>query len=234
METATPAVILLAHTPEPERLVAAAARVCMSDAGAADLAAKMGARRVRELLASLAESGHDSPLEHASFSFAVEGVSRALSHQLVRHRIASYTQQSQRYTDGRNFVPVVPPSIAADPEALACYRDAIAAAKRAYAELSARVPREDARFVLPNAAPTRLVVTMNARALKNFFRLRCCERAQWEIRSLARLMLDRCRDCAPLLFAGMGASCEADGRCPEGPRSCGRPRRPARAAVAAG
>jgi thymidylate synthase (FAD) len=143
-------------------------------------------------------------------------------HWTDRHRIASYSQKSQRYVDERDFTYVTPPSIAANPEAEAVFHAQIALIQNAYRELAEMVPREDARYLLPNAAETQLVCTFNARSLYNFFRLRCCGRAQWEIRDLAYMIRDEVRRVAPVLFALAGPSCETEGICWEGEFSCGR------------
>ena len=175
---------LLYHTPDPERAIATAARLCYAPVGASELMETMPEERVRSVLSTIMGSGHFSTLEHASYTFAVDGVSRALTHQLVRHRIASFNQQSQRYvkfTDG--LATVKPGSIAASEEASAVFDEAIKAAIAAYEKLlAAGVPAEDARYLLPNAAETKIVITMNVRELLHFFSLRCCNRAQWEIR----------------------------------------------------
>ncbi|MBC7325987.1 MAG: FAD-dependent thymidylate synthase [Moorella sp. (in: Bacteria)] len=213
---------LISHTPEPERLVAAAARLCYSPRGAAGLLETMGRDECTRLLRLLLSLGHESPLEHITFTFAVEGVSRVLSHQLVRHRIASFSQKSQRYVNEDNFTYITPPSIAAVPEALERYRECMRALQKAYHELQELVPREDARYLLPNACETKLVCTFNARSLFNFFRLRCCNRAQWEIRELALKMRDLVREVAPIIFYHAGPACETEGICREGDLSCGR------------
>lgn len=213
---------LIAYTPDPEAMVVAAARLCYSNIGASELKEDLGPDKIRTFLQKLISAGHLSPLEHASFTFAVEGVSRALSHQLVRHRIASYSQKSQRYVDEENFEYVIPPSIAADPDALELYRTRMEEIRAAYRQLARTVPREDARYLLPNATETKLVCTFNARSLLNFFRLRCCQRAQWEIRELADGMRQEVRRVAPTLFALAGPSCETEGICWEGSMSCGR------------
>ncbi|ABA89929.1 thymidylate synthase, FAD-dependent [Syntrophotalea carbinolica DSM 2380] len=212
---------LLTHTPEPERLVAAAARLCYSASSVEELLQQDSARR-EALLAKILSVGHLSTLEHVSFTFGIEGVSRACSHQLVRHRLASYSQQSQRYVSHKQrFTAVTPPSIADRPELLATFEAALEEMHRVYAELmEAGIPAEDARFVLPNAAETKLVMTMNARELLHFFALRCCRRAQWEIRALAVEMLRQVRGVAPGLFAAGGPGCLV-GACPEGAMTCG-------------
>ncbi|MDH7577438.1 MAG: FAD-dependent thymidylate synthase [Bacillota bacterium] len=212
---------LLTHTPEPEATVAAAARLCYTARCAGELKENLSRAEVDSLLRKLVAVGHLSPAEHASFTFAIEGVSRALSHQLVRHRIASYSQKSQRYVDERDFAYITPPSIAADPGALALFREKMEELQAAYRELSKKVPREDARYLLPNAVETKLVCTFNARSLFNFFRLRCCRRAQWEIRALALKMREEVRRVAPVLFALAGPPCETEGICWEGEFSCG-------------
>ena len=212
---------LLTHTSEPEQTVAAAARLCYSDASIARLMER--GREDREaFLKKILSLGHLSVLEHASFSFGIEGISRACSHQLVRHRIASYSQQSQRYVSHKErFAAVTPPTIAARPELQARFDALLSEVHAVYGELlEAGIPAEDARFVLPNAAQTKIVLTMNARELRHFFALRCCRRAQWEIRAMAVEMLRLARQAAPLLFADAGPGCLA-GRCPEGPMTCG-------------
>jgi thymidylate synthase (FAD) len=215
---------LLYHTPEPERAIAAAARLCYAPVGAAELLEQMSDESVRRVLKTVITSGHTSTLEHASYTFAIDGVSRALTHQLVRHRLASYNQQSQRYvTYDSEPSFVVPPTVAADPAARAVFDEACEAAFASYrALLDAGVPAEDARYVLPNAMETKIVVTMNVRELMHFFELRCCKRAQWEIRELALEMLRLATETAPYLFMDAGASCRR-GPCTEGRMTCGEP-----------
>lgn len=225
-------VTLLQSTPLPERAVASAGRLCYAPVGAADLKEAMSEEDVARLVRGLVRSGHHSALEHASFTFAVDGISRACSHQLVRHRVASYSQQSQRYvrfaSDG-GFV--MPPKIAADPKAREVFLEAMEMARGSYeklVELGLAAGRsnesvcEDARFVLPNAAETKIVITMNARELRHFFSLRCCRRAQWEINRLAWTMRHLALSVAPLLFEGTGPGCMTGG-CPEGKMTCGQP-----------
>ena len=212
---------LLTHTPDPEQVAAAAARLCYSDASIGQLLER-APEQAPKLLRKIVDMGHLSVLEHASFTFGIEGISRACSHQLVRHRIASYSQQSQRYVSHEApFEAVIPESIAGRDELAARFRDHLAATHVLYRELlAAGVPAEDARFVLPNAAATKLVLTMNARELHHFFALRCCRRAQWEIRAMAKEMLRLARRAAPLLFADAGPGC-LRGACPEGTMTCG-------------
>ena len=242
---------ILTHTPDPVALIYAAFRQCYHAGFVADmwprlLAGEIDAPTQQNFVASILESGHASPIEHVSLTFAISGVSRALTHQLVRHRIASYSQQSQRYVDGKDFNYIIPPSIAKHPAALdrftACmdeiataYRDlsdilagAAAPATNAAAQARAKEKvRQDARFVLPQAAETRLVMTMNCRSLLNFFEERCCLRAQWEIRALATAMLKLAKTAVPVIFDAAGPKCERLGYCPEGEQfTCGRmPRR---------
>jgi thymidylate synthase (FAD) len=215
---------LLNHTPDPERAIAAAARLCYAPVGAAELLEHMTDDAVRKVLKTVITSGHTSTLEHASYTFAIDGVSRALTHQLVRHRLASYNQQSQRYvTYSSEPAFVVPPSVTADPAARAVFDDAVAEAFASYrALLDAGVPAEDARYLLPNAMETKIVVTMNVRELLHFFELRCCKRAQWEIRELALEMLRLAEESAPYLFMDAGAACRR-GLCNEGKMTCGDP-----------
>jgi len=213
---------LIAYTPDPEKVVAAAARLCYSSAPADQVLEGMTEDRIASFLQKLVEMGHESPIEHVSFTFTVTGVSRSLSHQLVRHRIASYSQKSQRYVKESGFDYITPPSISRHPQASKIFTEEMEHLRQAYDRLAALVPAEDARFVLPNACETQLVVTMNARSLINFFRLRCCSRAQWEIRRLATAMLKEVRKVAPNLFANAGPPCQVDGRCNQGEMSCGR------------
>lgn len=215
-------VTLLAFTPEPEKIVAAAARLCYSPDGADVLLEGLTQEKIRAFLARLMELGHLSPVEHVSFTFAVEGVSRVLSHQLVRHRIASYSQKSQRYVREDNFTYVMPPAVAKDKNASRLFREQMENIRQAYRTLRDMVHHEDARYILPGACETKLVFTMNVRSLLNFFRLRCCERAQWEIRALAEAVYREVKRAAPLLFAAAGPACVSDGSCPEGAMSCGR------------
>ena len=216
-------VYLLAHTPEPDELVAAAARICYSDATASDLLKRESTKLSVRLLEELWRSGHYSPFEHASFTFGVDGLSRVASHQLVRHRVASYSQQSQRYVKMDKPETVLPPTIAANPKATELFERQVNAAHETYRNLvEMGIPAEDARFILPHGWETRLVLTMNARELHHFFDLRLCRRAQWEIRELARLMLLESRKVAPVIFGLAGPSCVRTGQCQES-RSCGRP-----------
>ncbi len=240
---------LLTHTPDPVALIYAAFRQCYHAGFVADmwprlLAGEIDAAAQGRFVADILESGHASPVEHVSLTFAISGVSRALTHQLVRHRIASYSQQSQRYVDGKDFNYIVPPSIAKNPAALkrftacmaeisAAYNDlsdllaqgaapAASADKAASAKAKEKI-RQDARFVLPQAAETRLVMTMNCRSLLTFFEERCCLRAQWEIRSLANAMLKLAKAAVPVIFDQAGPKCERLGYCPEGEQfTCGR------------
>ncbi|MCL2497767.1 MAG: FAD-dependent thymidylate synthase [Symbiobacteriaceae bacterium] len=219
----SPQVILLEHTPNPEWVVAAAARLCYSASGVEDILERLTPERARTLVEQLLARGHESPIEHISFTFAIEGISRACSHQLVRHRIASYSQQSQRYVSMEQFAYITPPTIAAQEEALAVFQEQMVAAQAAYDRLTAMgVAQEDARFVLPNACETKLIMTMNARSLHNFFALRLCQRAQWEIRVLGEKMLELVQPLAPSIFAHAGPSCVREGICHEGAYSCGR------------
>ena len=239
-------VTLLAHTPEPEHLVASAARLCYYAASIDTVMEGLTEEKTAAFVDMLAELGHESPIEHASFTFGVEGVSRSLLAQLTRHRIASYSVQSQRYVREKMFEYVVPPAIAAIPEAAEEYRAAMEEDQAHYEILTARLKAvhvqenldagmdqraaeraaektaiEDARFVLPNACTTKILMTMNARSLMNFFAHRCCNRAQWEIRELADRMLALCAEAAPHLFKNAGPACVA-GACPEGKMSCGK------------
>lgn len=214
---------LIRYTLEPERTVALAARLCYSPVGVDELSEKLSEEAVENFVRKLAGLGHYSTFEHVSFTFAVEGVSRVLTHQLVRHRIASYSQQSQRYVVEHDFESIVPTSIENNPVAKDKFDTLMQDIQKVYSELVALgVDKEDARYVLPNATETKVVITMNARALLNFFELRCCQRAQWEIRSLAQVMLQKVKEVAPILFENAGATCDTMRICNEGEMSCGR------------
>lgn len=217
-------VTLLYHTPEPERAVATAARLCYAPVGGRELMESLTDEKIRKVLTTIMASGHFSTLEHASYTFAVEGVSRALTHQLVRHRLASFNQQSQRYVKFKEEPPIVrPASVDTNPEAAQAFDEAIEACWQAYDKLvQAGVPAEDARYVLPNACETKIVVTMNIRELMHFFSNRCCNRAQWEIRELAWKMLELVKPTAPFIFRTAGPGCMR-GACPEGKMCCGNP-----------
>jgi thymidylate synthase (FAD) len=214
-------VVLLQNTPEPERLVALAARLCYSPAKIADLQEDVSRKDVRKLVRRVLSMGHASVLEHVVFTYGVEGISRATSHQLVRHRIASYSQQSQRYV-AATFGYVTPETIGKKP-LLGKFEKHMKNSAALYKELlAAGIPPEDARFVLPNATETKILITMNARELHHFFALRLCRRAQWEIREMAQEMLVLANGKAPLLFETSGPGC-VRGRCPEGKMTCGDP-----------
>ncbi|MDL2306944.1 FAD-dependent thymidylate synthase [Desulfovibrio sp. OttesenSCG-928-C06] len=231
-----PRVELLAHTPDALSLIYAAFRQCYHAGFVADmwprlLSGDISHEKQAEFVAKIMESGHVSPIEHVSFTFAFEGVSRALTHQLVRHRVASYSQQSQRYVDGSDFNFIMPPAIERNAEARAMFEkcmDDVRAAYRGLKDLLEQDGRgnkaaEDARFVLPQAAETRIVLTMNCRSLLNFFEHRCCARAQWEIRVVALQCLKLCQTALPAIFSVAGARCERLGYCPEGEKfTCGR------------
>lgn len=237
---------LIAHTVMPEKVVASAAKLCYSDTGAMDLLEGITDEKAESFVQMLSTIGHESPIEHASFTFAIEGVSRSLLAQITRHRLASFSVQSQRYVKLTKFEYITPPEIQADAEALKLYDETIQNCVEAYRRLSEMLEEkhyqeflgqgytekqahqkaekkaiEDARFVLPNASETKMVVTMNARELLHFFRLRCCNRAQWEIRDLAKAMFREVYPVSPALFAKAGAAC-CSGGCPEGKMSCGR------------
>ena len=210
---------LLAHTPNPEQLVAASAKLCYSAASISDLAA-IEADKAAEFIGKLPEA-HQSPFEHVSFTFGIEGVSRAMLAQITRHRIASFSVQSQRYVDMSDGVGyVIPESIEQNPEARDVFDAFMRGIDTLYTYLrSCGIPAEDARFILPNACETRMIVTMNARELLHFFSLRCCKRAQWEIRAVADEMLRLCKEVAPEIFAKAGPGC-VRGHCPEGKMGC--------------
>jgi thymidylate synthase (FAD) len=213
--------MLLQHTQEPERVVAQAAKLCYSAAGVEAIAEKLTPEKITGFIQNLALQGHLSTFEHASFTFGIEGVSRALTHQLVRHRLASFSQQSQRYVTMKDFPCITPTSIVEKPELKKRFDEAVRSIGQTYSELlAAGIPAEDARYLLPNACETKIVVTMNARELLHFFALRCCNRAQWEIHAMADEMLRLVKKIAPALFSQAGPGC-VSGECPEGKMSCG-------------
>lgn len=236
---------LITHTPEPEKVIAAAAKLCYSTSDIKELMDNLKEDKVKEFINMLSGLGHESPFEHISFTFGIEGVSRSLTHQLVRHRIASYSQKSQRYVTERNFDYIVPPHIKEIPEANKIFEENMKVQQEAYDKLTEYLFKEhyetllnkgkiekeakrlaqkkaieDARYVLPNACETKIIVTMNARTLFNFFNLRCCNRAQWEIREMATQMLKLVRSIAPTVFQYSGPRC-LYGQCPEGEMTCG-------------
>jgi thymidylate synthase (FAD) len=219
---------LIAYTPNPDLVCAAAARTSRSNLSPAELLEKASSAEAKEkalkLLKEIIKSGHASVTEHVSFTFSVYGVSRALTHELVRHRMASYTQQSQRYVKvtGEDAF-VIPATIKADEKASKLFKAALSEIRKSYDGLiGTGIPVEDARYILPNATKTTITITMNGRELLHFFSLRCCERAQWEIRELAEMMARECRKVAPVIFEKAGPSCVQLGTCPEGEFSCGK------------
>ena len=225
---------LLDLTDNALALIYASCRQCYSAEFGGDIFEKIKEDRKKQaaFIAKIVSSGHESPLEHVKFTFAVEGVSRALTHQLVRHRMASYSQQSQRYVKENDFDYIMPPSIESDPSALEEFGRTMSAIQGSYTRIleilakkgvSGEAANQDARFVLPQAAETKIIVTMNCRELLHFFKYRCCARAQWEIRNLAQKMLSVCQENLPEIFSAAGAKCVYLGFCPEGERfTCGR------------
>ena len=244
-EVVTPKVSIIAHTLTPEMTVAKAGKLCYSKVGVEQIEEKLTDEEVDRFVNMLSRIGHESPLEHAVFTFAVEGISRACSHQIVRHRLASYSQQSQRYVNLKeNFIYITPPEIEVFDEANKIYIESMMSSFEAYVKISSLLKDrylseglftgknaerdaekkaiEDARYVLPNACETKMVFTMNARTLLNFIKHRDCERAQWEIRELTRAMVTELRKISPKLFSRCGANCRY-GKCGEGNMSCQSP-----------
>ena len=267
---------IIAHTPEPDKVVAQAGKLCYSAVGVDQITQKLTEEEIARYVNMLASIGHESPLEHVSFTFAIEGISRACTHQIVRHRIASYSQQSQRYVKLEQFEYIIPPAIEKNPEAKRIFIETMERDQEAYDELvdllledilidknaadygscikevlkenpdvapdrskvldlyaekffedyrkAEKQAIEDARYVFPNACETKIVVTMNARSLLHFFNVRCCNRAQWEIREMATEMLKECKKIAPALFKKAGPDC-VYGKCGEGKMSCKHPRK---------
>lgn len=239
-------VTLLEYTPNPQKLIAAAAKLCYSSSSGSELIENLDDGSVERFIDMLSGLGHQSPIEHVSFTFLIEGVSRSLLAQITRHRIASYSVKSQRYVKEGQFEYIVPPEIENDDHAREIYIKSMTEAQKNYNALADILEKkhmetflscgrpekearrdaqkkaiEDARFVLPNACETKMIVTMNARSLMNFFSLRCCMRAQWEIRGVAMDMLREVKRVAPVLFKNAGPGCAGRG-CTEGKMSCGR------------
>ena len=221
-------VALIRHTLSPEETVALGARLCYSRATIDDLTQRVSAKDQSAFVQKIMGMGHESVLEHASFTFGVEGVSRVLLAQLTRHRLASFSVQSQRYVSYEDgFGYIMPPKIAAlGDEAQEEYHRQMQQMHEWYCAWQEKLgtgegSNEDARFVLPGACETRLMMTMNVRELRHFFGLRMCSRAQWEIRAMATEMHRLCMEVAPALFADAGPGC-LRGACPEGAKSCGK------------
>jgi len=227
-------VCLIRHSDVPEDLIASAARLCYAKDTKAIFDQDPG--QAKKFVRLLRDMGHMSPVEHASFTFYIEGVSRAMTHQLVRHRLASYSQRSQRYVRHDGFEYVIPPQFkgkkvkenGVEIDAEEYFRETMEYLARRYAKLnealgdSGESSNEDARYVLPNACETKILVTMNARALLHFFEERLCLRAQWEIRGVADQMLMLVREVCPSVFKGAGPKCVRLGKCPEGKMTCGK------------
>lgn len=212
-------------------LIYVACRQCYSEKFAGEIFSddSISLQKQEEFVKKIVASGHQSPLEHVKFTFAIEGVSRALTHQLVRHRLASYSQQSMRYVKEKDFDYIIPPVIARNTEAKNEFEELMGTIQHSYTKLltflgqdniSGEAANQDARFVLPQAAETKIVVTMNCRELLHFFQARCCSRAQWEIRQLANKMLGICRQELPVVFSEAGAKCVTLEYCPEGEKFC--------------
>lgn len=269
---------LMAHTPNPDAVVAAAAKLCYSPVGVDGIMEKLTDEEVAKFVEHLVSMGHESPIEHVTFTFGIEGISRSCSHQIVRHRIASFSQQSQRYVKLDQFEYIIPPEIERIDYAKEIFIDHMNNCQEAYDDLVSTLVYhkmdklyptwfdevekefdglekeeqaaldfsplklwaehnkkkyntiekeaiEDARYVFPNACETKMVFTINARSLYNFFSKRCCNRAQWEIRQLADEMLKLVKEVAPVLFKNTGAPCTVTGKCPEGSMSCKNPRK---------
>lgn len=240
MKEAKVSVVLIGMTSDAQSIIYAAYKQCYADgfvgnsweeyAKAGDT--PEGRRMQGDFIKALLKTGHDSPIEHVTLNFAVSGISRACSHQLVRHRIASYSQQSQRYVNMSDASVIVPPSIKHNDKANDLYRAYMQTMQETYIALvglltedgtDIKKAQEDARFVLANAAETQLVMSFNCRSLLNFFDLRCCNRAQWEIRRMADAMLALARTVLPEVFMAAGAKCDRLGYCPEDVRfTCGK------------
>ena len=234
MQQIHPTVTLVRHTPDAAEVIASAAKLCYASDTSTIL--DQEAESASKFVNMLKKFGHMSPLEHASFTFYIEGVSRAMTHQLVRHRLASYSQRSQRYVAHGDFDYVVPQQFVGKTvevdgrpvDAVEYYRETMGMIAKRYMVLnkalgeSGEKSNEDARYVLPNACETKIFVTMNARELLHFFGERLCMRAQWEIREVANQMLDLAKGALGAVFDGVGPKCIERGKCPEGKMTCGK------------
>lgn len=241
-----PKVTLITYTPDCEKTIATAAKLCYSSLSIDDLSDNLTDEKCQSFINMLSDIGHESPIEHASFTFGIEDVSRTFLAQITRHRLASYSVQSQRYVKEQNFAFVTPPEIKKEEKALDIFNEAMEKSHEYYLQITdilfkkhyeefikngkdeksakrdaEKKAIEDARFVLPNACETKMVVTMNARSLLHFFELRCCNRAQWEIREVATQMLSLVHNVAPSIFKNAGPAC-LRGVCPEGKMCCGK------------
>jgi len=211
---------LIGYSSDPEKIPAMAAKLTHSIAKPEDLE-KTPENELKSILEHVINLGHTSVIEHTSFTFAISDVSRSLTHQLVRHRIASYAQQSQRYVNLKKPNYVIPPKIDSNKIMKKAYEETMEIIWKQYNKLiEMKIPSEDSRYVLPNATCTNIIVTMNARSLLNFFELRCCLHAQWEIRILANLMLNELKDKAPIIFKNAGPPCKTKGICTENDKDC--------------
>ncbi len=233
MNKVKPKVVLVRSTPDPDALVASAAKLCYASDTSGILEDGADSEKFVHKLFTL---GHLSPIEHACFTFYIEGVSRAMTHQLVRHRLASYSQRSQRYVAHASFDYVVPPQLEGrkvvvdgeEIDAVDYFCETMVMLAQRYSRLNAALgesgeaSNQDARYVLPNACETKIFVTMNARELLHFFAERLCMRAQWEIRAVAEMMFDLAKQKFPAAFRGAGPKCIKAGRCPEGKMTCGK------------
>lgn len=232
---------IIAHTPNPEGVVAQSAKLCYSKVGVDEIMEKMTNEKIEEFVEKLVSIGHESPLEHVSFTFAVEGIDRSVSHQLVRHRVASFSQQSQRYVDLNKTFQFTTPNVVKDMDMQEEWAWDMRKIHDLYLKWQTmikehvektnyptmgmtpiKVANENARGMLPNACETKMVFTMNARELLHFFDKRCCNRAQEGIRELAWEMLRQVKEIAPILFKNAGSPC-LRGKCPEGSMACGVP-----------
>ena len=211
---------LIGFTPNPEKIPSMAAKLTHSKIKPEELD-KSSDKELKDILEYVTDRGHTSVVEHTCFTFAISDVSRSLTHQLVRHRIASYAQQSQRYVNLNEPNFVIPPKIEKNKEMKKAYEQTMNSIWKEYNKLlEMDIPAEDARYVLPNATCTNIMVSMNARSLLNFFELRCCQHAQWEIRQLANKMLQEVKKVAPIIFKNAGPSCKTKKICPEKKKDC--------------
>jgi thymidylate synthase (FAD) len=211
---------LLGYTPEADFITGMAALLTHSELQPY-LLKKMDKKQAKIILESVIRMGHTSVVEHSLFTFSISNVSRALTHQLVRHRIASYSQQSQRYVKLNKPHYITPPSITQHAEIKKLYKKIIEEIWTLYQKMQKEdIPLEDARYILPNATYSNIIVSMNARSLLNFFELRCCLYAQWEIRKLAYKMLKLVKEIAPTIFSNAGPLCKTNNTCIMDKKKC--------------
>lgn len=201
---------LINYSPNPEKIIAIAAKMCYSDKNIDEIIKSLTKSQINKSVKSIINSKHESVIEHTSFTFFIGNISRACMAQLTRHRMASFSVKSQRYVKEDNFKYIIPATIGSDNESKIIFTNMMKLIQNNYNKLlfNKNIDKEDSRYLLPNSCTTQLIMTMNARSLMNFFRLRCCYRAQEEIRLVANKMMKECKNVAPLLFKHAGPDCK--------------------------